>query len=59
MFPGDPNGEPEEVIECRCTVLPFFEEVEPTEEEIASEREAIQELIAQAQSGVTEEVEMA
>jgi uncharacterized protein with gpF-like domain len=59
MFPGDPNGEPEEVIECRCTVLPFFEEVGPTEEEIASEREAIQELIAQAQSGVTEEVEMA
>ena len=24
-FPGDPNGEPEEIINCRCTVVPVIE----------------------------------
>ena len=25
MFPGDPSGSPENIINCRCTVLPVVE----------------------------------
>jgi len=25
MFPGDPKGDPEETINCRCTLLPVIE----------------------------------
>lgn len=25
MFPGDPNGPPGEVVNCRCTIVPVFE----------------------------------
>jgi uncharacterized protein with gpF-like domain len=25
MFPGDVGGSPEEIINCRCTIMPIFE----------------------------------
>ena len=25
-YPGEPSGDPEEIINCRCTILPVFEQ---------------------------------
>lgn len=57
MFPGDPRGAPEEVINCRCVVLPFFEEVALTDAEAQAQQAIIQDLLVQAESGTESETE--
>lgn len=41
MQPGDPNGPPEETVNCRCTPLPFMDSWAGTEEEIEAARTAM------------------
>ena len=41
MFPGDPRGAAGEVVNCRCTVLPFFSEAAGTPEQIQEQQAMI------------------
>lgn len=41
MYPGDPSGPPEQVCQCRCTVLPFFADLPSAQAELQQQRELI------------------
>ncbi len=46
MFPGDPNGSPGNVINCRCVSLPFTPDFAGTPDEVAQDRALLDEEIA-------------
>lgn len=50
MQPGDPSGAPEDVIQCRCTVLPYMDTWAGTETEIAEARAAMDAEVARREA---------
>lgn len=53
MYPGDPAGSAEEIINCRCVSLPHMAalpEFIPTDEEIAEERALIEATLAEREA---------
>ncbi|NIQ89325.1 MAG: phage portal protein [Deltaproteobacteria bacterium] len=49
MFPGDPRGAAGEVVNCRCTLLPFFVEAAGTQEQVAQQQQMIEALVEAGQ----------
>jgi hypothetical protein len=49
QYPGDPSGSPGNTIQCRCATTYVVEGFEPTEEEIAAERAALEAMMAEAE----------
>ena len=39
MYPGDPNGDPSEVYNCRCTMVPYYPEYEDITEKRVTYKE--------------------
>jgi hypothetical protein len=54
MYPGDPNGQPQEVINCRCTMIVYFEEFASSEDDIARSQAQIAALMAEEEERTTQ-----